>query len=84
MSFRRALKYPENLGIGKREGAREADLYYWLGKALHKSGKTESAYEAWKKAAIEKPSKNVAVEKLRKLAEQELEALRKESQKRKQ
>lgn len=70
--FRRSLEYPDNLGIGKREGTREADLYYWLGMALSRAGKADEARAAWEKAAGEKPSGNAEIERCRKLAEEAL------------
>jgi tetratricopeptide (TPR) repeat protein len=74
--FQRSLEYPENLGIGKREGTREADLYYWLGISLSRAGKAEEARAAWEKAASERPSGNAEVERCRELAQ---EALKKAS-----
>jgi tetratricopeptide (TPR) repeat protein len=70
--FRRSLEYPENLGIGRREGTREANLYYWLGLALSKVGKQEEARAAWKKAADEPPSGREEIERCRKLAQEAL------------
>ena len=72
LEFRRSLEYPENLGIGKREGTREADLYYWLGISLSRAGKADEARAAWEKAASEKPSGNAEIERCRKLAEEAL------------
>jgi tetratricopeptide (TPR) repeat protein len=70
--FRRALEYPENLGIGRREGAEEADLYYWLGMALSRAGENDNARAAWKRAAEESPSRNAEIERCRKLAQDAL------------
>ena len=70
--FRRSLAYPENLGIGRREGTREANLYYWLGAALSRAGKSEEARAAWKTAANEPPSGRPEIERCRKLAQQAL------------
>jgi tetratricopeptide (TPR) repeat protein len=70
--FRRSLEYPDNLGIGKREGTREADLYYWLGISLSRAGKADEARAAWEKAASEKHSGNAEIERCRKLAEEAL------------
>ncbi len=70
--FRRSLEYPENLGIGRRDGAREADLYYWLGVALSRLRKLEEARVAWKTAASERPSGNAEIERCRKLAQEAL------------
>jgi tetratricopeptide (TPR) repeat protein len=72
LEFRRSLEYPDNLGIGKREGAREADLYYWLGISLSRAGKADEARAVWEKAASEKPSGNAEIERCRKLAEEAL------------
>jgi tetratricopeptide (TPR) repeat protein len=46
-----ALVFPENLGEGKLTGARDSDIYYWLGMACEKLGKKEQAAEAFEKAA---------------------------------
>jgi len=70
--LRRALEYPKNLGIGRRDGTREANLYYWLGMALSRGGKMEEARDAWKKAASEPPSGNAEIERCRKLAQEAL------------
>ncbi len=70
--FRRSLDYPSNLGIGRREGTREADLYYWLGLALSKTGKQEEARTAWQRAADEPPSGRDEIERCRKLAQEAL------------
>ncbi|MDP2896030.1 MAG: DUF5107 domain-containing protein [bacterium] len=72
VEFRRSLEYPDNLGIGKREGTREADLYYWLGISLSRAGKADEARAAWEKSASEKPSGNAEIERCRKLAEEAL------------
>ncbi len=70
--FRRSLEYPENLGIGRRDGTREADLYYWFGMALSKVGKHDEARAAWKTAASEPSSGNAEIERCRKVAEEAL------------
>ena len=70
--FRRSLEYPENLGIGCRDGTREADLYYWLGMALSRLGKHDEAQTAWRTAAEERASGNPEIERCRKLAEEAL------------
>jgi len=70
--FRRSLEYPENLGIGRRAGAREADLYYWLGTALSRAGKPDEARAAWRTAADEPPSGRPEIERWRKLAQEAL------------
>jgi len=71
--FRRSLDYPDNLGIGRRDGTHEADLYYWLGTALSRLGKQEEARAAWKTAAEEPPSGRPEIERFRNLARQALE-----------
>ena len=46
----RALRFPENLGEGKLIGAKDNDLYFWLGKAHEAGGDSAQAREAWQKA----------------------------------
>ena len=46
----RALTFPENLGEGKLIGAKDNDLYYWLGRAWEAQGNAEQAHTAWRKA----------------------------------
>ncbi|PYV12502.1 MAG: hypothetical protein DMG23_00900 [Acidobacteria bacterium] len=50
-TFRKALEYPRNLGIGRPDKPRDAEALYWLGRALQEEGKTEEARAAWQKAA---------------------------------
>ncbi|MCA1745271.1 MAG: DUF5107 domain-containing protein [Bacteroidales bacterium] len=47
----RALIYPDNLGEGKLQGARENDVYYWMGCVLEKLGREDEAEACWLKAA---------------------------------
>ncbi|WP_062123806.1 tetratricopeptide repeat protein [Geofilum rubicundum] len=47
----RALDYPHNLGEGKLEGARENDIYYWMGCVLQKMDRQDEAEVCWKEAA---------------------------------
>ena len=49
--LQRATVYPENLGEGKLAGAKENDIYYWLGVSYAGLGQTERANECFKKAA---------------------------------
>ena len=48
--LQRATVYPENLGEGKLAGAKENDIYYWLGVSYAGLGQTERANECFKKA----------------------------------
>lgn len=52
-AFRRSLSYPDNLGIGKRDGTKEEAQQFLLGKAAFLAGKIDIAHEAWGKAADE-------------------------------
>lgn len=45
-----AQVYPINLGEGKLIGAKENDLFYWLGEAYQRMGETEDADISFKKA----------------------------------
>ncbi|MEN6419643.1 MAG: DUF5107 domain-containing protein, partial [Clostridiaceae bacterium] len=47
----RATVYPENLGEGKLVGAKENDIYYWLGVSYAGLGQTKRANECFLKAA---------------------------------
>jgi len=49
--FKRALDYPENLGVGRPESAKPARQYLWLGKAYQEAGRYKEALEAFRKAA---------------------------------
>jgi len=50
--LQKARKYPENLGEGKLYGAKENELYYWLGEAYRGFGDTANATAAWKEAKV--------------------------------
>jgi len=50
-SFRKALKYPENLGTGEPANPDTAEQIYWIGNALAAQGKTGEAKAAWQKSA---------------------------------
>lgn len=50
--LRKALVYPENLGEGKLEGAKDNHLYYHLGLALEAQGRTKEAEECFEKATL--------------------------------
>jgi tetratricopeptide (TPR) repeat protein len=52
-AFRQALKYPENLGVGKPYKPDDEEPLYWLGVALQAEGKRSQAEDAWKQAASE-------------------------------
>jgi len=49
--FKAAQTYPENLGEGKLSGARENDIFYWLGCAYDGLGRNEEAAEFWERAS---------------------------------
>ena len=49
--FERALEYPINLGVGKRDKPRDADAIYWLGEAMKEQGNREGADREWKQIA---------------------------------
>ena len=49
--LRQALTYPQNLGEGKLEGAKDNHLYYYLGEALQAQGRAEEAAACWRRAA---------------------------------
>lgn len=51
--FRRALEYPENLGVGKPDHPGDGQPLYWLGEALAAQGKTDAARATWQEAADE-------------------------------
>lgn len=46
----KAQVYPENLGEGKLFGARENDIFYWLGCAHEMLGDEKNAYKYWQVA----------------------------------
>lgn len=50
--LQKARKYPENLGEGKLPGAKENELFYWLGEAYQGLGDTANATAAWKEATV--------------------------------
>jgi tetratricopeptide (TPR) repeat protein len=50
--LKKAQKYPENLGEGKLPGAKENELFYWLGEAYHGLGEKENAIASWKEATV--------------------------------
>jgi tetratricopeptide (TPR) repeat protein len=50
--LQKAQKYPENRGEGKLYGAKENELFYWLGEAYQVLGDTENATAAWKEATV--------------------------------
>ncbi len=49
--FEAALKYPENIGVGRSNRPREATAQYWKGKTLQRLGRLEDARAAWKEGA---------------------------------
>ncbi len=48
----KALYYPENLGEGKLEGAKDNPVYYYLGYAKEKSGQEEEAVKYYTLASL--------------------------------
>lgn len=50
-AFRRALEYPANFNIGRRDPPTDQEALYWLGNALNAAGKVDAARAAWKEAA---------------------------------
>ncbi|MBN2610419.1 MAG: DUF5107 domain-containing protein [Bacteroidales bacterium] len=49
--LQQAMDYPFNLGEGKLFGARENDIYYWMGISLEKMGDNKGAKLMWQKAS---------------------------------
>ncbi len=47
----KARHYPENLGEGKLYGAKENEIFFWLGVAYEKAGNIQNAHKAWNEAA---------------------------------
>jgi len=52
-SFRQALEYPVNLGVGKPDKPNDEEAWYWLGVALAAEDKTSAAQQAWSTAVEE-------------------------------
>lgn len=50
--LRQALSFPHNLGEGKLEGARDNDLYYYLGCACADQGRMDEARVCWGRASV--------------------------------
>lgn len=48
----KALVFPQNLGEGKLEGAKDNNVYYYLGCACEALGDTESAKRNWARASV--------------------------------
>lgn len=51
--YRRALEYPENVGVGRPVLTSDAEILYRLGCACERLGRFAEAIAAWKKAARE-------------------------------
>ncbi len=49
--FEASLLYPENLGVGRPANPREAESYYWIGRAYEALGQKQKALDAWERAA---------------------------------
>ncbi|MCX5771086.1 MAG: DUF5107 domain-containing protein [Candidatus Hydrogenedentes bacterium] len=56
--FQAALEYPENLGVGARYARTDAEVQYWLGKALMTLGRRDDARAAWENGAGQHTSKS--------------------------
>jgi tetratricopeptide (TPR) repeat protein len=52
-SFRQALEYPVNLGVGMPDKPHDEEAWYWLGVALAAEDKTGDAQQAWNTAMDE-------------------------------
>jgi len=55
--FQAALEYPANLGVGARYVCTDAEVQYWLGKALEALGRRDEARTAWENGAGQHTSK---------------------------
>ena len=51
--YRKALEFPENLGVGKPTTLAQAHIYYHLGLAYEQLGRFHDALQAWRNAAGE-------------------------------
>ncbi len=51
-SLERARVYPHNLGEGKLAGAQENHIFYYLGLAHERLGRSEEAHESFRRAAV--------------------------------
>lgn len=78
-SFRHALEYPRNLGVGKPAQPQDQQALYELGVALAREGQTAAAQAVWEEAAEataeDKPTsvfRAMALERLGKKAEAEV------------
>ncbi|HUH47911.1 MAG TPA: DUF5107 domain-containing protein, partial [Arenibacter sp.] len=57
----KARVYPHNLGEGKLFGAKENDIFYWLGHTFEKMGDDSKANEYWEKASKGSNNANAAI-----------------------
>ena len=55
--FQAALEYPENLGVGVRYARTDAEVQFWLGRALATLGRYDEARAAWQNGASQHTSK---------------------------
>jgi tetratricopeptide (TPR) repeat protein len=53
LTYRKALEFPKNQGVGKPTTSSNAEIYYRLGCAYEMLGKYRPAIEAWQEAARE-------------------------------
>jgi len=51
--YRRALEFPENVGVGQPASTANAEILYWLGCACEQLGRFGEAVAAWQEAASE-------------------------------
>jgi tetratricopeptide (TPR) repeat protein len=51
--YKKALEYPENLGVGKPTTMSQAHIYYQLGLTYEKLGRFQEALSSWRSAASE-------------------------------
>lgn len=59
--FELALTYPENLEVGARYVLTDAEVRYWMGKALAALGRVEDARTAWETGAKQRTSADPAL-----------------------
>ena len=69
--FERALTYPENLEVGARYEATNAETQYWLGKTRLALGRDEAARAAWREGAKQRTSDDPALPFIRITAAQD-------------
>ena len=60
-AFRKAMDYPDNLGVGKPSKPDDEEPLFWLGMTLQAEGKQAEAQAVWRRAAGPARSRNSAV-----------------------